>query len=150
MSGEFDDILPPVPDEPEKPKVPKARHPRISLHIKRIDGTIRLLDSGPPDDSAQAEAIQIRTMLNDFSYGGVGFFVPQELKTGQRVEFTVHYLRAFTAVGKVIWCLRLPQQHAPISTFSGAFRVGLQFVFTKPDEVTNVKTFCDELQREIK
>jgi hypothetical protein len=116
----------------------KARRP---IHIKRVMGQLKILGA-LGSEPVIAEA---RVLLNDMTSKGVGLFCGIGLATGQEISITIQEPKQFFIKAKVMWCQEYNSESHILSKVSYAFRVGVQFVFSTPEEEKAVADYCAEI-----
>ena len=113
---------------------------RMELHIKRVDITVTLQVPG-----GEPVKINARSLLNDFSPGGMGVFCGHKFNADDEVTITFESPKKIEIKGRIAWCQEYYVVGKVLKAQSFSYRAGIQFKFATPEEEKAVQDFCEEL-----
>lgn len=113
---------------------------RMPFHIKRVAISVTLQVPG-----GETKVIDARTLLNDFSAGGMGLFTAHKFNADDEVTITFDSPRKIEIKGRIAWCQEYFVIGKVLKAKSYSYRAGIQFKFASPEEEKLVQEFCDEL-----
>jgi len=119
----------------------------------RMDAVCEVLNpvKTPGDEQTPRSGLstKVRLMLNDFSMKGAGVFSSIALVAGQEVQLILPEPRKMILPGKVIWCQEHNLNSHIISQELFAFRAGIEFVLTSPEQSSSLQSLLEEIQTQI-
>lgn len=114
------------------------------IHIKRVRADIKLMSTlGVPG------IWEIRIVLNDLTPLRVELYSPKPIQQGEEVAITLEYPKRIYLRGVVSWCQEHCVDSHIISTVDFSYRIGIRLIFQSQEEETTVKSFYDELMKNV-
>ena len=98
----------------EKKKLPSMRFQRVSAQVQ-CENTDEIFAG--------------RVFLHDLSEAGVGVFLKEPLRKGQRVFIVIEQPRHFFMRGEVAWCALFRLNSCVISPEIYQYRAGIRFIY---------------------
>jgi Tfp pilus assembly protein PilZ len=108
---------------------------KMPFHIKRVHATVEIGD----------QKIDVRLILNDLTPKGMGLFSSTRFSTGDEVTIYLENPKKIQLKGKIAWCQEYEVRGKVLTEKSFSHRVGLQFVFSSPEEEQAMKAYCSEV-----
>ncbi|MBI4925177.1 MAG: PilZ domain-containing protein [Bdellovibrio sp.] len=119
---------------------------RISIHIKSVEGHLKLLEDKSSDP--EHTQISIKVILNDFGPKGVGIFSEKPFLIGQEIELSLENPRSLCLKGKIAWCQEYNANTHILSDKPCSYRIGIVFQFENEEQENQIKEFCISLEKE--
>ena len=110
------------------------------FHLKRVDCTLRKLDSGP-----EGSPNPVRLLLNDVTIAGLAIYSTFPLPLSALVVLEMDYPEPMRLQAKVGWCQQLISIGRIITKDPPSYRIGLVLAHETPEEEAKARAFCEKL-----
>ncbi len=118
----------------------KREKSRKTIHIKRISADLHLI-------SDQENKTSTRLILNDLSTKGAGIFSPTPFIGGQEVLIKIIDPKKLEIKARIIWCQQHTASSRVLSDVPFAYRIGVEFIFTSPEDQQKVDQYFEEVNK---
>ena len=117
---------------------------RPSFHIKRIYAEVESRGG----EASAGGTLRVRFILNDLTPTGGGFFSQEPFVSGQEMRIVISEPYPFECQARVVWSQSQSSGLHVISKESYHYRVGVEFIFSSPEERDQVREFYQKICKE--